>query len=199
MGLPRRKLGKVSAAFLVALLLCGCPGDPVPPTMGEKLRAEKGADVAWPAPYGDALAFYLKDNCDGAWGLLWPLAKQGDNNARFLPTESLLMGCALPGLWDFQKYHADEVRLRVTLYAYAISEPANYSLRDGDRDYFRKVLRNNLTMWLPGEAQAVQACYVSDASAKHCLNTARSVGAMKSFDEVAKEIDSHAKSQDSSR
>jgi hypothetical protein len=192
MGIGETKLGKLCVALSAAALLNGCAFGPSRVKPSEILQSEKISDIERPAPYSDALAFYLSDHCDAAWNLLWPLAKRGDNDARFILAESLAFGCDMPIRVD---RYDDRTRLSLMLAAYAISEPARYPISDDET-----VFRGRLGVFLLSDghgAETVRTCYVSLvdskdlslASAKKCLNKAISLGVMKPFKEFAADVD----------
>jgi hypothetical protein len=191
------KILKLCVALIGAALLYGCELPPPPAKPSDTLQYKKISDIERPPPYSDALALYFNNRCDEGWNVLWPLAKQGDNDARFIIAESLAMGCEMP--IHVSRYD-DRQRLSLMLEAYAISEPVRYPLYEQDAQTFRE--RLGLTLLADGYGtETVRACYaslvdskdLSVTSSKKCLNKAISLGVMKSFDRFAGNIDQSAK------
>jgi hypothetical protein len=190
------KRSKLWVTLFSAALLHGCIDLPPPRAKpSDTLEYEKVSDIERPSPYSDALALYLSDRCDAAWNLLWPIAKLGDNDARFILAESLYMGCDLPHRNG--RTADEESHLYNVLEAYAISEPVKYPFYQEHEQLFREQLGGLNLFYHYAGAKEAAACYIylvdskdgSLAGAKKCLDKAISLGVIKHFKDFAADVD----------
>jgi hypothetical protein len=135
-----------------------------------------------------AWAALQRGDCEAAWNALWPLAKNGNQEARsFLYFAT--GGVNPPGV---TKDHASWHRHVLALAAYAALAPPELYLPGSVSD--GRFARQDVPAAIRGlnlgaNGERVSQCYASDASLKKCLNLGISLGVIPTFEEYARETE----------
>ena len=129
-------------------------------------------------------------DCRGAWEAIWPLAKSGRAEARYLLWAFTVSTVAPPG-WASIPEEAD-LRHRLTIAAYAAAVPQGPMPWHGAPDH--RWARNEIPLMISklkqsANTEQVASCYRRGSSFNECLDHAVSRGVVQSFDAYAAEID----------
>jgi hypothetical protein len=154
------------------------------------------AQSVWNLPeFNQATEAFRNEDCRAAWDIVWPLAKQGNHEARYFLAMAMVGRLAPPGLprelpeaaWD---------RHSLTLFAYAALATQSPTPWHGDPSHrwARKevpLLIKKLALGLNGSR--VAQCYASDASFQDCLDLAVSLGVVQRFEDYARDVERAAR------
>lgn len=143
----------------------------------------------WNAPALDeAELAAARWSCQRAWDLAWPLAKEGNDQARLLLLAIMTSNVNGP---TYSQDQLDFARHRLVLGAYgALARPP-----DGRGDPAHRWIRNdipNLIDQLGGlgpQGRQVSACYANGSPFRDCLKLAVSSGVIPTFEEYAKSVE----------
>jgi hypothetical protein len=139
--------------------------------------------------FEEAIAALKRHDCKGAWDLVWPLAKAGDQSARHFLYAWLAGNMRLPGVTGD---HVMYFRHFLTLGAYAAITPDKQLSFRGDPE--RRNVRHDIVssirqMNLGRDGDRVAQCYATTTSFKKCLDLAVSLGVISSFEDYARDTE----------
>lgn len=139
--------------------------------------------------FEEAIAAIKRRDCKGAWDLVWPLAKAGDQSARHFLYAWLVGKMLLPGV---TRDHAMYFRHYLTLGAYAAITPDKQLTFRGDPE--RRAVRGDILsslhrMKLGRDGDRVTQCYATTVSFKKCLDLAVSLGVISRFEDYARDTE----------
>jgi hypothetical protein len=129
-----------------------------------------------------------RGDCQAAWNTLWPMAKSGNQEARYFLYASL--GRIIPP--GATKDQASWHRHVLTLAAYAALTPREQFLPGSISDgrFARIDVPASIRALEFGEnGERVSRCYASDASLEKCLNLGLSLGVIPKFDDYARQTE----------
>lgn len=129
-----------------------------------------------------------RGDCEAAWDILWPLAKNGSQEARYF-LYSATGRVKPPGV---TKDHASHYRHVLALAAYAALAPPELYLPGSVSD--GRFARQSVPAAIRGlnlgaNGERVSQCYASNASLENCLNLGVSLGVIPTFEEYARETE----------
>jgi hypothetical protein len=130
----------------------------------------------------DALA---RGDCESAWNTLWPLAKNGNQEARYFLYSSIAGRMIPPGV---TKDHTTWYRHVLVLAAYAAITPQDQipSIAGAGNRFARIDVPASITaLKLGPNGERVAQCYANGPSFKTCLDLALSLGVIPRFEEYA--------------
>lgn len=154
---------------------------------------EAKAQTGWDLPeLAQATAAYKRDDCRGAWDIIWPLAKAGNNEARHFLFMAVATGMMAPG--DPGLSMATTARHNLTLAAYAALAPSpKPSKGDRNHKWARDVVPNAiLHLNLGSKGERVAQCYKSGPTFRDCLDLAVSLGVVQKFEDYARDVETAA-------
>jgi hypothetical protein len=130
-------------------------------------------------------------DCEAAWNILWPLAKNGDVEARYF-LYSATLTVIPPGVINVNRERSSYFRHVLALSAYAALRPReNYASGMPSDGLFARndvpASIRELNLGEPGER--VSQCYKSDPSLEKCLKLGVSLGVIPKFDDYARETE----------
>jgi hypothetical protein len=134
----------------------------------------------------DALA---RGDCASAWNTLWPLAKNGNQEARYFLYSATAGRMIPPGV---TKDHATWYRHVLVLAAYAAITPQDQipSIAGAGNRFARiDVPASIAALKLGPDGERVAQCYSSGSSFKSCLDLAVSIGVIPTFEEYARKTE----------
>jgi hypothetical protein len=132
-----------------------------------------------------ARALVERGDCARAWNILWPLAKNGDQEARYF-LYSAVTGRMIPPA--VTKDHTTWYRHVLVLTAYAAITPQEQmpsTVGAGHRFARIDVPASINALKLGADGERVAQCYANGPSFKICLDLAISLGVIPSFEEYA--------------
>jgi len=136
-----------------------------------------------------AQALLAKGDCNAAWNVVWPLAKNGNQQARYFLYQSINGRTIPPGV---TKDHASFYRHILVLAAYAALTPREQIPTSGNRDHrFARidVPASIVALRLGPEGERIAECYRNGPSFKKCLDLGISLGVIPKFAEYARETE----------
>jgi hypothetical protein len=136
-----------------------------------------------------AWAALQRGDCRAAWNTLWPLAKNGNQEARYFLYSSLGGRMVPPGT---TKDHTSWHRHVLVLSAYAALTPKEQylpgSVSDG-RFARQDVPASIAALKLGVNGERASQCYASDAPLEKCLDLGISLGVIPKFGDYARETE----------
>jgi hypothetical protein len=139
--------------------------------------------------FKEAIAAFSRWECRRGWDILWPFAKAGNSEARYL-LWSAHFNTSPPGLdlrtspqtaWD---------RHKLTLGAYAGLARIPPGLGDPNHRFVRREIQIYLRdLSLGANGARVAQCYNSDGSFRDCLTMAVTLGVVPKFEDYAEEVE----------
>jgi len=175
-------------SLLVALAVFGM-------SCGRHAIAQSEWDVAltrpgWDLPeFKQATEAFRREDCKNAWDILWPLAKKGNREARYLLWGHLIGGLIPPGTAAVSRSSMD--RHHLTLAAYATLVPAGPNPPPGDphHKWAREVIPGAIKRLSLGEkGDKVAQCYKSTSAFRTCLDLVVALGIVQRFEEYAYDV-----------
>jgi hypothetical protein len=143
----------------------------------------------WNLPeFKQAAEAYGQGDCLRAWALLWPFAKKGSHEARYLLWALTIDRMILPGLRSKSGWTTHDL----VLAAYAALVPATPHPPPGDPEHrgARKAIQDAINGLELGENGArVAHCYKSGTSFQACLDLAVSLGVVQRFEDYAADVE----------
>lgn len=156
-------------------------------TFGHDVRAQS---TTWDLPeLQKARAATARWDCRTAWEILWPLAKGGNNEARYLLMVAKVQNTAPPGT---NRQSSAEVRNRhsLTLAAYAALAQVPAHAADPNHRWLRESIPIYLRdLSLGSNGDRVAQCYASGRGFRDCLELAVSIGIVPTFEEYAEQVE----------
>jgi hypothetical protein len=161
---------------ILGVALSGLLGD-----LSRDVRAQPG----WDFPeFDQAREAYRREDCRGAWDIVWPLAKKGNHEARYFLHGTIVDRMIPPG--DSGYPRSVFLRHNLTLAAYATLARARPGRGDPNHRWARIDIPNSINALALGEkGDRVAQCYKSDASFQTCLDLAISLGVFQKFEDYA--------------
>ena len=137
----------------------------------------------------EAWAALRRNDCEGAWNILWPLAKNGDQEARYYLYWAVVQRINPP---DVATDPAILNRHFLTLSAYAALRPTErYSMGVASDGRFARievpVAISRLNLGEHGER--VAQCYKAGEPLDACLQLGVSLGVIQEFEDYARDTD----------
>jgi hypothetical protein len=192
MMMPARYSRNFSAIGLIILAFVACSFSA---PLNRDARAQSWDAVltrpGWDLPqFKRAREIYQRGDCRESWDILWPLAKVGNREARYLLWSMTLDRMMPPGRlgakWD---------RHHLTLAAYATLVPSPFELPGSEQHRgARKSIQNAIgALKLGPSGDQVAQCYKSGSSLPACLKLATSLGVVQRFEDYAADVDAEAR------
>jgi hypothetical protein len=127
-------------------------------------------------------------NCREQWNILWPLAKQGNSEARYLLWAGMTGDLRPPGPTS----QSIRTRQLLTFSVYATMAARGPSPLQGDQDH--RWAHSDIPIFikelaLGPKGDRVAQCYKSKSPFHTCLNLAVSLGVVQEFEDFADELD----------
>ena len=139
--------------------------------------------------FKEAIAAFSRWECRRGWDILWPFAKAGNSEARYL-----LWGAKFnpspPGLDLRTSPQTEWERHKLTLGAYAGLARIPPSLGGVNHQSLRREIQIYLRdLSLGANGARVAQCYASDGSFRDCLTMAVTLGVVPKFEDYAEEVE----------
>jgi hypothetical protein len=152
-------------------------------------RAQSGWDLP---EFNQAREAYRRGDCRSAWDIVWPLAKQGNHEARNYLYGTRLDRMMAPGESGLSK--STSIRHDLTLAAYAALARARPGIGDPNHRSARIDIPNSINaLALGANGGRVAQCYKSGTSFQECLDLAISLGVIQKFEDYARDVETVAR------
>jgi hypothetical protein len=169
-------------SFVAGLTMCvlaaaSCPGVQAQPANWDlpELQAARAATAQW--------------DCKAAWEILWPLAKTGNSEARYLLLVARIQNTVPPGA-DPDKTSDLNDRHNIALAVHAALAQVPSHIGDPNHGWLRReILVYIRKLSLGANGDRVAACYASDGSLRDCLKLALSLGIAPTFEQYVEQVE----------
>jgi len=143
------------------------------------------AQSSWDLPeFNQAGEAYKREDCRGAWDMVWPFAKKGNHEARYFLHGTMVDRMIPPG--DSGHPRSIFLRHNLTLAAYGTLARAQPGMGDPNHRGTRVEIPNLINaLTLGAKGDRVAQCYKSASPFQTCLDLAVSLGVVQKFEEYA--------------
>jgi hypothetical protein len=144
------------------------------------------AQSAWDRPeFKQATEAIQRQDCKGAWEVIWPLAKAGSSEARYFLLGAIIDILTPPGVTPSQPMFA---RHMLTLGVHG-SLTATHPVR-APKDWPRKAMPLLVgPLSLGAQGDRVVQCYKTSPSFQTCIDLAVSLGVVQKFEDYARNVE----------
>src|SRR5262245_39140131 len=155
------------------------------------VREAQGQSSSWDLPeFKAAAAAEYRWDCKTAWETIWPLAKEGNPEARLFLAVSTTHKVNPPGVSFGSSPTAVWNRHMLTLYAHGALGRTQPGRGDPDHKWIRRAIPIYLKeLALGAKGDQVAQCYQSGGAFRDCLDLAVSLGVVQRFEGYAEEVE----------